>query len=158
MAYLIDGHNLIPKIPGFSLQTIDDENQLIELLQEFCRLERKNVEVYFDKAPPGSSTTRRFGQVVAHFVRAGSTADAAIKKRLASLGKAAPNWTVVSSDLSIQNSALARKARVIRSEDFAAQLMKSLQGKSTVMEESRDYSLSQDELQEWLDMFNAKKK
>ncbi|MBP1702274.1 MAG: hypothetical protein H6Q38_1381, partial [Chloroflexi bacterium] len=41
MPYIVDGHNLIPKIPGLSLRAIDDEMQLIELLQEFCRVQRK---------------------------------------------------------------------------------------------------------------------
>ncbi len=157
MAYLIDGHNLIPKIPGLSLQAVDDENQLIELLQEFCRLQRKKVEVYFDNAPPGSLTTRRFGQVVAHFVHSGSTADIAIKQRLTKLGKSAPNWTVVSSDLSVQNAALARKAKVIRSEDFAVLMMKKHPAKKMITDEPRDYSLSQDDLQEWLNLFGEKK-
>ena len=38
MPYLIDGHNLIPKVAGLSLKAVDDEMQLIELLQEFCRI------------------------------------------------------------------------------------------------------------------------
>ena len=37
MPYLIDGHNLIPKVRGLSLQSMDDEMELVELLQEFCR-------------------------------------------------------------------------------------------------------------------------
>ncbi len=87
MPYLIDGHNLIPKIPGLSLQALDDENHLIQLLQVFCRMQRKQVEVYFDNAPAGLATVQRFGQVTAHFVRRGSTADAAIRQRLAAPGK-----------------------------------------------------------------------
>ena len=35
MSYLIDGHNLIPKIPGLTLRQMDDENELIEILQRF---------------------------------------------------------------------------------------------------------------------------
>ena len=53
MPYIIDGHNLIPRIPDLSLQDIDDEMQLVEMLQDFCRISRKKVEVYFDNAPPG---------------------------------------------------------------------------------------------------------
>jgi hypothetical protein len=44
MPYLIDGHNLIPKIPGMNLGDVDDETQLIEMLQEFCRRRRKQVK------------------------------------------------------------------------------------------------------------------
>ena len=41
MGYLIDGHNLIPKIPGMSLRMEDDEQELIQLLQDFSRYKRK---------------------------------------------------------------------------------------------------------------------
>src|SRR5512137_1181649 len=99
MPYLVDGHNLIPKIPGLNLQALDDEEQLIQLLQEYCRRERKQVEVFFDNAPPGGVRARTFGLVTARFVRQGSTADQAIRERLVRLGRLARNWTVVSSDL-----------------------------------------------------------
>ena len=82
MAYLIDGHNLIPKIAGLSLSAIDDEQELINRLQAYCRRERKTVEVFFDQAPPGFAGTRAYGAVKAHFVRKGRTADEAIRLRL----------------------------------------------------------------------------
>jgi len=79
MPYLIDGHNLIPKIAGLSLQDIDDETRLVEMLQDYCRRRgKKGVEVFFDNAPPGQPSKRVYGTVTAHFVRTGRTADAAI--------------------------------------------------------------------------------
>jgi len=78
MIFLIDGHNLIPHIPGLSLKELDDECQLIGMLQEFSRVSRQRVEVYFDKAPAGQSGTRNYGAVKAHFIREDSTADEAI--------------------------------------------------------------------------------
>ncbi len=87
MPYLIDGHNLIPKL-GLRLDSPDDEMELIGVLQEFCRLERHNAEVYFDGAPVGQAGTQKFGIVTAHFVRLGTTADAAIKVRLEKMGHA----------------------------------------------------------------------
>ena len=44
MPYLIDGHNLIPKL-GLRLDSMDDEMELIAILQEFCRVERRQVDV-----------------------------------------------------------------------------------------------------------------
>lgn len=44
MPYLIDGHNLIPKI-GLRLSEPDDELELIRLLQDFARLRRQPIEV-----------------------------------------------------------------------------------------------------------------
>src|SRR5512135_628624 len=121
MPYLIDGHNLIPK-SGIRLDSVDDEMELVNALQEFARLERRDVEVYFDGAPPGSAGSRRFGRVNAHFVRLGSTADSAIRTHLKRLGGAARNWIVVSSDHEVQGAARAAHARSLPSEKFASLL------------------------------------
>ena len=51
--YEVDGHNLIPKV-GLRLDSFDDEMELVALLQEFARLHRRQVEVYFDGAPAGT--------------------------------------------------------------------------------------------------------
>jgi len=72
MQFLIDGHNLIPKIPGLSLQEMDDEQQLIILLQEFCRLQRKQVEVFFDQAATTETRARSYGSVLARLRVKGS--------------------------------------------------------------------------------------
>jgi len=73
--YLIDGHNLIPKIPGLMLEDIDDENQLLELFDQVCRSQGKQAEVFFDNAPPGGVRAHNYGLVVARFVRQGTSAD-----------------------------------------------------------------------------------
>lgn len=121
--YLIDGHNLIPKIPGFSLRDIDDEQQLIGALQAWCSAHRRDAEVFFDKAPPGFSGARRYARLTAHFVRQGRTADDAIRERLVQLGNAARNATVVSSDHQVQAEARSRGATVIASEAFVPELL-----------------------------------
>ena len=73
MPYLIDGHNLIPKL-GLKLADPDDEIQLIERLGEFCQIQQTQVEIYFDGATPGQPSLRRFGRVTAHFIRKGMIA------------------------------------------------------------------------------------
>ena len=154
MPYLIDGHNLIPKL-GLRLDSLDDEEQLIPRLQEFCRLRRAQVEVYFDGAPPGQVPTRKAGAVTAHFIRKGSSADAAIETRLARLGKAAKNWTVVSSDRRVQAAAGAAHAQVLSSEDFALDMSKAqARGSSTPKHEA---TLAPDEVEEWLDIFTRRR-
>jgi hypothetical protein len=156
MPYLIDGHNLIPKIPGLSLRAIDDEQQLIALLQEYCRQKRKNVEVYFDNAPAGAVGQRSYGAVLARFVRQGTTADSAISARLQRLGRSARNWNVVSSDHAVQNAARAVSAQVISSENFAAQLIDVYVAKAKDGD-SADVSLSQADMDEWLALFGGEK-
>ncbi len=160
MRYLIDGHNLIPKIPGLSLEAVDDEQQLIELLQEFCRrsgsrLRSTWLEVFFDQAPPGQAGTRRYGMVTAHFVRQGMTADQAIIQGLKRLGKQARNYTVVSSDHQVQNAALWARAGVLSSEAFAASLSPGVGNRDQAQADSREGAMDPQELNEWLDLFGA---
>ena len=113
MTYLIDGHNLVPKLPGMSLQHLDDEQQLVTLLQQFCLRQRRRVVVYFDRAVPGQAGKRAFGQVEAHFVRQGVPADRAIIGHLRRQGKGASNWTVVTSDRVVAAEARALRAAVL---------------------------------------------
>lgn len=153
MPYLVDGHNLIPKIPGLSLKSFDDEEQLIKLLQDFCRVLRKPVEVYFDGAPPGQARQQRHGQVTAIFVRQGLTADAAIRQRLLKLGKAASQWTVVSSDHAVQDAARLVRAQALSAEEFSRLLQNSLAAGPAQPGRGHPPEMSPSELAEWMSLF-----
>jgi predicted RNA-binding protein with PIN domain len=155
MPYLIDGHNLIPKL-GLRLDSMDDELELVAILQEFCRLERRQVEVYFDGAPAGHAGTRSLGAVKAHFVRLGHSADKAIRTRLIKMGKDTKNWSVVSSDRQVQTDALSLRAQTISSEEFA-KLLAHARSSAPEREPSQS-GLSSTEVNEWLDIFNSEKK
>jgi predicted RNA-binding protein with PIN domain len=88
------------------------------------------------------------------FVRAGTSADAAIARRLKKLGRAAKNWTVVSSDRQVQAEARSARAEVLSSEEFA----RLLQGTPRV-ERSKphaDKKVSPAEVDEWLKIFGSK--
>ena len=149
MPYLVDGHNLIPKL-GLRLDSIDDEMELIAILQEFCRIERKQVDVYFDGAPASQAGTRKLGPVTAHFVRLGVSADNAIGQRLKRLGRTAKNWTVVSSDRQVQAEARAMHAEVTSSDSFASKLK---QARDSAPKSAEERKLSSQELEEWLKLF-----
>ena len=153
MPYLIDGHNLIPKL-GLRLDSMDDEMELVAILQEFCRQDRRQVDVYFDGAPPTQAGTRKLGAVTAHFVRLGATADNAIRDRLKALGRSAKNWTVVSSDRQVQAEANAARAEVISSDAFAATLK---QARASAPKRNNDRKLSDDEVNEWMRLFQKGK-
>ena len=160
MLFLIDGHNLIPKVPGLSLEVVDDEQQLIELLQDFCRRSGRRrrsawLEVFFDQAPPGQAGTRRYGMVTAHFVRRGKTADQAIVERLIRLGKQAHNYTVVSSDHQVQNAAHEVRASVLSSEAFAASLGAGGAETGQPQENRPEITLDPQEVKKWLELFGA---
>jgi uncharacterized protein len=154
MPYLIDGHNLIPKLPGLSLKSMDDEVQLIQWLQEYCRKSGKNVEIYFDNAPPGQARTQGYGRVKAHFIRAGRTADEAIIARLRSLGRGAKNWRVVSSDRQVAAAARSFQAQVISSEAFASTMLVAAPEDIADPGVETNLSLNPAEVDAWLDLFN----
>ena len=150
MPYLVDGHNLIPRV-GLSLDAMDDEMALIERLRRFSRVKKKRVEVYFDGAPPGQNRTRKFGYVTAHFVRKGRTADAAIAARLRRMGKSAKNWTVVSSDREVVLSAKSARAAHLSSDAFAEQMVSA---EAISFDDSdNEHSLSESEVEQWLRLF-----
>jgi len=153
MPYLIDGHNLIPKIPGLSLHMLDDEIELIQKLQVFCQSVGKQVEVFFDNAPAGQSCTQSYGRVKAHFVRSGRTADEAIISRLRNLGGSAKNWTVVSSDRQVQAAARASYAKIISSDEFAGFLLSVDPDEDSDLGGEAELSLNPAEIDEWLDLF-----
>jgi uncharacterized protein len=155
MPYLIDGHNLIPKVPGLSLDEIDDEVRLIDLLQAFCQRQHRQVEVFFDKAPPGGVRARNLGLVTARFVRQGTTADDAIRSRLERLGREAPNWTVVSSDRAVQAAARAAQAHAVSSEMFARQMLQALDETRVDQGNKEDVTLGKEEVDEWLELFGG---
>ncbi len=154
MIYVVDGHNLIPHLPGLSLRSLDDEMRLVELLQVFSRVRRRRVEVFFDGAPPGQSGARSFGTVKAHFVRAGRTADDAIRAYLRRLKPDAAQVTVISSDRQVRSEAHALRAHLMDSPAFAADLLAAQQ--QTPAENSSAEGLNPGEVDEWLRLFGEK--
>lgn len=156
MPFIIDGHNLIAQLPGLDLNDPDDEMQLVEILQQYGRTRRKGkIECYFDNAPfREGQYVQRFGQIQVCFVRQGSTADAAIERRLAQLGKEARNWQVVSSDRRVQQAARAVGAKAISSESFAQELRKVTHTKGSNLKGTDEaHAISEDEIRFWLDRF-----
>jgi predicted RNA-binding protein with PIN domain len=154
MPYLIDGHNLIPKL-GISLGDPQAETELIERLQVFCSLRQTQVEIYFDGGIAGQPALHRYGCVQAHFVRKGKIADAAIESRLMKLGRAARNWSVVSSDQRVQAAAREVHAKVFSSDEFARMITEAHIAQS--IHKKIDAKLSPEDVSEWLDIFNADK-
>jgi len=167
MNYIIDGHNLISKIPGLSLSMLDDEQRLIQLLGRYEQLSRDKIEVYFDGAPVGQAGVQNFGRVQAHFVPRNLTADDAIRTRLSKFGRSAANWVVITSDRSVQSAAHEAHAQVMNAEDFARHMQTSLLpasqegrtgGGERTPEKSINEVLSEAEVNEWLTIFKERRK
>jgi predicted RNA-binding protein with PIN domain len=153
MEILIDGHNLIPKIPGLSLEDLDDELKLVQMLQGYARVQRHRIEVIFDKAPIGQPRQRAYGSIQVRFARSGLNADEEIRLRLAALGSKAQQYLVVSSDNRVQTYARAARAKVENSETFA---QKVLAAQSALTEKSsrlNDDRLDEQEIAMWMELF-----
>lgn len=156
MFFLIDGHNLIPKIPGMSLESLDDELGLIKQLQIYCRISRDSVEVFFDRAAPGQAGTKNHGVVKVHFIPLGTPADDAIIRRLQTAGSKAQNWTVVTSDRRIRAEAHAHHAHILSSDEFSKKMMTTLERSGSGSGGKIDREETPSGVEEWLKKFNQK--
>ncbi|MFZ3069782.1 MAG: NYN domain-containing protein [Anaerolineaceae bacterium] len=154
MQYIIDGHNLIPHIPGISLSDLDDEQALIDRLMPFCRLKRAKIIVFFDQAPPGHSGNRNFGAVRAVFVPQSQTADSAIIAYLQKQGSKARNDTVVSSDHVVIAAARVHHTDVLSSQEFALKLESALTQSPTA--DPVEKPLSEEEVCQWEQIFTQR--
>ena len=154
---LIDGHNLIPKVPGINLSDMDDEDKLISLIGDSSRLKRVSVELFFDNATPGTAAKAKHGFVQVHYVRHGSTADDAIVQFLRNASTNARNLKVVSSDHLVQAEARALRAAVISSEQFSIEMQRVFSSPAAVMER-KNKPPSAEEVEEMLRLMNGDRK
>jgi len=156
MTFLIDGHNLIPHLPGMSLDQLDDEQALIDLLAGFSASRKCRLEVFFDRAQLDRQQDYQRNRVHVHFVPQPITADGAIIARLLGIGRAARNYTVVTSDRKVQSQARQLGASVLSSENFVRQLQGN---RSQANNEQSEPSggMGENEIAEWLELFSKGK-
>ena len=151
MPLLIDGHNLIGKLPDLSLEDPDDEAQLVARLRAYCAHTGKRATVVFDRGLVGGrSRELSGGGVEVIFASAGHTADAILRRRIHQAHDPSA-LIVITSDGEVIATARARGARVMRSEAFAAQL-----SPPRAQPEKREIHLSAGEVEEWLRVFRKR--
>jgi len=156
MHYLIDGHNLIAKLPDIDLSDPDDEIQLVLKLRQWTAVTAKRVvTVYFDGGIPGGHNVNLSNsQVKVIFVSQGKTADSLIIARINRVNNP-PEYRLVSSDQEIINAANKRKMPHIRSEKFAERLSADKKERTlpgpTVSDD--DPVISDAEVAQWLNLF-----
>lgn len=149
MAILIDGHNLIGKLPDLQLDEPDDEEQLLVRLQAYRARTGKRLVVYFDHGTAYQSPARRSkGGISVQQAGSGQRADDLIIRDLRRHHNP-PELMVVTSDHAIQRVARQLKARVIDSAIFARELSRPPQ-----KEVGPDMPpLPEEEVREWLSIF-----
>jgi hypothetical protein len=130
MHYLIDGHNLIGKMPDISLTDPDDVvNLVLRLRQWTAARQKRRVTVIFDGGLPGGAARHLSSRPV--------------KVIFATEG---------SSDREVQAAAKARKMPLVLSGTFAARL-KPDPSERDVSETPAEPSLDEEEVAEWLELF-----
>jgi predicted RNA-binding protein with PIN domain len=156
MHYLIDGHNLIAKLPDIDLSDPDDEVQLVLKLRQWTAVSlKRTITVYFDGGLPGGHDVNLSNaQVKVVFVSQGKTADSLLIARINRVPNP-PEYTLVTSDQQIIAAANKRKMKHIRSEKFAMRLgtdraERTLPG-PTITDD--DPVISDAEVEQWLDLF-----
>ncbi len=153
MPLLIDGHNLIAKLPGLHLDDPDDEAQLVERLRRYQARSGKRLTVFFDAGLPGGPAYNlSTSQVKVIFAPIGQSADALIVGRV-HRSRDPRGLTVVTSDQRIIAAVEARGARVVRAEAFAVEL-----NAAPTPSVPDEVTLSQTEVEEWLALFDETKR
>jgi len=154
--YLIDGHNLIGRLPDISLDDPDDEAKLVLKLLGFAARTGKKICVVFDRGIPAGRS--RLGNAVVEVVFADpvGTADAVMLRRIRR-ERNPQAMVVVSSDNAVLNAARARKMRTFTSAQFVAHLASPAPTQPDDDGDKRpDAPVSKHEVEYWLKRFNDK--
>ncbi len=162
MMVLIDGHNLIGKMSDIKLDDADDEEKLILKLRQYRARTGRKVIVIFD---PGYgfqlASKQTKGGFIVQYASQGQSADQLIINRLYKASQP-QQVLVVTSDRAIQHVAKQVKAKVIPSSDFASELTFLATNHTNNDDDGGgdddddDINLSEDEINEWLTLFNRK--
>lgn len=150
---LVDGHNLIGRLPDIRLEDRDDEARLVSRLQAYAGRTRKRVTVVFDRGMPGGrSENLSGGRVTVVFAPTGRNADRVLIERIRR-SRNPRGLIVVTSDREVIAAAEGRGARVIHSEAFAGELEASPASSGGAKE---DAHLSPEEVEAWLALFEER--
>lgn len=160
MHYLIDGHNLIAKIPDIQLSDPDDEQQLIMRLRRWLAAKpRRRATVYFDGGLPGGPAPHLSSPALnVVFASAGRDADGLLIRRIRRAQNPA-EYTLVTSDRAVVSVAERRQMPIVDSSTFASLLAEEAtqrSGAAPQPEEKEEPRLGADEVAAWLELFSKK--
>ncbi|MCA9960232.1 MAG: NYN domain-containing protein [Anaerolineales bacterium] len=164
MHYLIDGHNLIGKLPDIDLSDSDDEIKLLLRLKGWVAgAKQRQVTVVFDGVGIGGVAHRLSTKdITVIFAPGGKTADDLLIQRLRGL-RNPRNFTLVSSDRRILDAAKIARIKSLKSEEFIVQMgfvfteppekEPPTPALPEPQEKEDDPQVSDAEVREWLDLF-----
>lgn len=157
MRYLIDGHNLIGKLTDISLEDPDDEAKLVQKLLGFVARTKDQCVVVFDYGVPAGVSRMSTRSVRVVFASSSSNADRVIMDRIYK-EKNPKQWSVVTEDNQVLNAARKCRMQLLRSTQFANRLARPLPPPKPDIGEADDVSLSDEEVDEWIDFFKQELK
>lgn len=172
MNYLIDGHNLIGKLPDIDLSDPDDEAKLVLKLINWSAVgDNRRVIVVFDGGVPGPQWVRfRSEQIKTVFVPRGQSADSWLIKFMKREVRDPRRFMVVTSDHAIIKVARQIGIKQVSSDQFADDMLdemaRLLQGDTVDDPVSAEpplkpiprddpKRLSPEEVDAWLDLFGG---
>jgi hypothetical protein len=125
----------------------------VQKLSSFTARTGRECVVIFDHGLPGGSSRMGTRKVQVVFASGRSTADRVMIERINKIPDPR-DWVVVSSDREVMSCARRRRMGVLHAEEFIDLLQSP--PKPVVDEGERsDVSLSDDEVDEWLDLFGG---
>ena len=156
MHYLIDGHNLIAKLPDIDLSDPDDEVQLVLKLRQWTAVSpKRRITLYFDGGIPGGHNINLSNsQVKVIFVSQGKTADSLLILHINRVQNP-PEYILVSSDQEIIAAANKRKMKHLRSQEFVLHLSQDRAERTLPSPTFSDDDpvVSDAEVEQWLELF-----
>ncbi len=162
MHYLIDGHNLIGKMPDIQLSDPNDEVKLVLRVQEWLNgRSSQQATIIFDgrRMMGGVSNPLSSRQLTVIFSPDGIIADDLIIRRINQVKNPAA-YTVVSSDRMVASAAQAIRMKTLSSDEFIERAgfvfdtpKKKKRREIAPAPETDDPIITDAEVAEWLDLF-----
>ncbi len=153
---IVDAYNMIHRVKD--LRSVLEQNleqsrvALLNRLAVYKQKKRVRLTVVFDGKSVGLDTTGRKAGIDIIFSRSPQDADTVIKHLVQKL-RHRSSILVVSSDRSVADYARTMGAQSMKSEVFFQRFLST--PSSHPLEEKYNRHLTQKEVQEWLDIFNA---
>lgn len=155
MPYLIDGHNLIGKVPDISLDDPNDEAQLVQKLLGYVARTGVKIVVIFDHGVPAGVSRMSTRSVRVIFASPTSNADRVMIDRIYK-ARNPKEWWVVSSDNEVLVTARRRKMHTLSAAKFADMLANPPRRAKPGREEAANPTISKEEVDEWLRIFSER--
>jgi len=155
MPIIIDGYNLLWAItkPGEESEPITDVG-LCRILGAYLKAVKEKGQIIFDGVgPPDKSGFDNIRNLEVVFTGRATDADTVIEGKIRA-STAPKRLMIVSSDQRLRKAGRTRKAVLIKSEMFWAEVLKQLRQKSKTEEPvEKRMGLTEGETKQWLDYF-----